>query len=116
MQSPTDSWPHLFAVKALEKLPGLFKPRRYLYYCARCRWSFIVNDGGRGTLTPLHDNGEPLPHETAVARAETFASGPCPAMRKVAEAHSRANGANGVQLAMSDIPRKYRMRSIQIPR
>ena len=121
----TERWPHLFAVKALDKLPGFFKPRRYLYYCARCKWSFIVNDGGRGTLTPLGDKGKPLAHEAAVARAETFASGPCPAMRVVAEADSRANGSNGAVapltehrrvVALTLDPRKYHMRSNQLPR
>jgi hypothetical protein len=92
-------FPHLFAVTALEKLPGLFKPRRYLYHCARCKWSFVVNDGRRGALRPIAENGEPLTREEVVARASTFAAGPCPAMRGVAEAHLHLNGSNGVAAA-----------------
>ena len=49
--------PHLFAIKVLDKLPGLFKPRRYLYHCARCKWSFVVNDGRRGALRPIATDG-----------------------------------------------------------
>ena len=96
-------FPHLFSVKVLDKLPGLFKPRRYLYHCARCKWSFVVNDGRRGALRPIGEDGEPLTRDEVVARAETFAAGPCPAMRVVMEAHVRlhsngngnGNGSNG---------------------
>ena len=90
--------PHLFAVKALDKLPGLFKPRRYLYHCARCKWSFVVNDGRRGALRPIAEEGVTLTRDEVVARASTFAAGPCPAMRVVAEAHLHhlnGNGSNG---------------------
>jgi hypothetical protein len=86
MKQPTERFPHIFTVKALGKLPGLFKAKRYLYYCARCKWSFIVNDGRRGVLTPVSDNGSALTHEEAVARAATFAAGPCPALRRLSEA------------------------------
>jgi hypothetical protein len=90
--------PHIFAIKVLDKLPGLFKPHRYLYHCARCKWSFVVNDGRRGALRPISDDGTPLTRDEVVARAETFAAGPCPAMRIVAEAHLHVNGngANGL--------------------
>jgi hypothetical protein len=89
--------PHIFSIKVLDKLPGLFKPHWYLYHCVRCKWSFVVNDGRRGALRPISDNGTPLTREEVVARAETFAAGPCPAMRVVAEASLRVNGngANG---------------------
>jgi hypothetical protein len=87
--------PHLFAIKVLDKLPGLFQPHRYLYHCARCRWSFVVNDGRRGALRPIAEDGTKLTREEVVARAETFAAGPCPAMRIVVEAHLHMNGSNG---------------------
>jgi len=85
-------FPHLFSVKVLDKLPGLFKPRRYLYHCARCKWSFVVNDGRRGALRPIAEDGISLTRDEVVARASTFAAGPCPAMGVVAEAHRRLNG------------------------
>jgi hypothetical protein len=87
--------PHLFAIKVLDRLPGLFKPHRYLYHCVRCKWSFVVNDGRRGALRPIPENGTPLSRDEVVARAATFASGPCPAMRRVTEVRLHANGASG---------------------
>ena len=86
---------HVFTIKMIDRLPGLFGARRYLYHCARCKWSFIVNDGRRGVLTPLDDHGQPLTHDEAVARAATFALGPCPAMSRLAEAHLHLNRSNG---------------------
>jgi len=104
--------PHIFAIKVLDKLPGLFKPRRYLYHCARCKWSFVVNDGRRGALRPISDNGTPLTRDEVVARAETFAAGPCPAMRVVAEASMRlnGNGSNGHAPAFADDARRPELR------
>ena len=91
-QTSQTKMPHMFAIKVLDKLPGLFKPRRYLYHCVRCKWSFIVNDGRRGALRPIADGIMPLSRDEVVARAATFAAGPCPAMRVVAEASIRLNG------------------------
>ena len=87
--------PHLYAIKVLDKLPGFFKPRRYLYHCVRCKWSFVVNDGRRGALRPIAEEGTTLTRDEVVARASTFAAGPCPAMRKVTAAHLHLNGSNG---------------------
>jgi hypothetical protein len=72
---------HIFAIKILDKLPGLFKPHRYLYYCARCKWSFVVNDGRSAVITPVDADGNPMPHDEAISRVATFALGPCPAMQ-----------------------------------
>ena len=72
---------HIFAIKILDKLPGLFKPHRYLYHCARCKWSFIVNDGRSGAISPVDADGNRLPHDEAISRLATFALGPCPAMQ-----------------------------------
>src|SRR5258708_19760884 len=87
--------PHLFAIKVLDKLPGLFKPHRYLYHCVRCKWSFVVNDGRRGALRPIPENGTPLSRDEAVARAATFAAGPCPAMRRTTDVRLHATGPTG---------------------
>jgi hypothetical protein len=102
---------HMFTIKEIGKLPGLFGARRYLYHCARCKWSFIVNDGRRGVLTPIGDHGEPLAHDEAVARAATFALGPCPAMRRLHEAvphvdAAHVNGATGHAPAHSEPARR----------
>lgn len=101
-QQMETNFPHLFSVKALDKLPGLFKPRRYLYHCARCKWSFIVNDGRRGALRPVADCITPLTRDESVARAATFAAGPCPAMRVLAEAHLHVNRSNGAAPARAE--------------
>jgi hypothetical protein len=93
---------HVFAIKVLDRLPGMFGARRYLYHCARCKWSFIINDGRRGVLTPLADNGTPLSHDEAVARAATFALGPCPAMHRLADVHAHIGSSNGHVSAVAD--------------
>ncbi len=101
-QTTKAAMPHIFAIKALDRLPGLLKPRRYLYHCARCKWSFVVNDGRRGAIRPISDDGTSLTRDEVVARAETFAAGPCPAMRVVAEAHLHANRSNGQVHALAE--------------
>lgn len=68
---------HVFAIQMLDQLPGLFKPHRYLYHCVRCKWSFVVNDGQRGTITPVDGDGNALAHDEALKRSATFALGPC---------------------------------------
>ena len=94
-QTKKATMPHIFAIKVLDKLPGLFKPHRYLYHCARCKWSFGVTDGRRGALRPIAEEGTTLTRDEVVARGSTFADGPCPAMRRVTDAHLHMNGSNG---------------------
>lgn len=72
---------HSYAIKVLGKLPGLFQPQRYAYYCVRCKWSFLVNDGRRGVVTALDESGQPLERIEAAQRVGTFTDGPCPAMK-----------------------------------
>jgi hypothetical protein len=72
---------HVFSIQMLDQLPGLFKPHRYLYHCARCKWSFVVNDGRRGTITPVDGDGHPLASDEALKRSATFALGPCPGLQ-----------------------------------
>jgi hypothetical protein len=96
--------PHLYAIKVLDKLPGFFKPRRYLYHCVRCKWTFVVNDGRRGALRPIAEEGVTLTRDEVVARGSTFAAGPCPAMRRVTEAHLHLNGSNGHVPAHAETP------------
>ncbi len=68
---------HVFAIKALDKLPGVFGAHRYLYHCARRKWSFIINDGRRGMLTPIDEKRQ------------------CPAVGRLAEAHLHMNSSKG---------------------
>lgn len=72
---------HSYAIKVLGKLPGLFQPQRYAYYCVRCKWSFLVNDGRRGVVTALDASGKPLERTEAAQRVATFTDGPCPSMK-----------------------------------
>ena len=88
---------HNFAVKVLDKLPGYFQPRRYSFFCVRCRWSFLVNDGRRGVITALDANGNPMDPDEAAERIATFAQGPCPALKILSVAPRQSERANGSQ-------------------
>jgi len=98
---------HVFAIKILDKLPGLFKPNRYLYYCARCKWSFVVNDGRSGVITPVDDNGNPLPHDEAQKRVATFALGPCPALQVLNVEFNPIQTSNGTGARQIDHLRRF---------
>ena len=106
---------HVFAIKILDKLPGLFKPNRYLYYCARCKWSFVVNDGRSGVITAMDDNGNYLPHDEAQKRVATFALGPCPALQVLnVELGPIQTSSNGTE--SSDHIRRFQPRANQLLR
>ncbi|HEY6418385.1 MAG TPA: hypothetical protein VIX59_05210 [Candidatus Binataceae bacterium] len=75
---PVKEMPHNYAVQVLGKLPGMFSPKRYLYHCIRCRWSFVINDTRRGGITPVGLDGRPLSGQEAHKRMLTFHHGPCP--------------------------------------
>jgi len=101
---------HIFAIKTLDKLPGLFQPHRYLYHCARCKWSFVVNDGRSGAITPVDGDGNPLNEDEARRRVGTFALGPCPALQVLNFAPvpiqtSNGNGAHRIDHTRRFIPR-----------
>jgi len=96
---------HIFAIKVLDKLPGLFKPHRYLYHCARCKWSFVVNDGRSGVISPVDDDGNPLPHDEARRRVATFALGPCPALQVLNVELGPIQKQNGAAASRVDHPR-----------
>ena len=78
---------HNFAIKALEK-PGLFKPRPYLYYCIRCKWTFRVNDR-RGSVIAVDKAEQPVPAAENAKRIATFAEGPCPTLSQIAGVRGR---------------------------
>lgn len=108
---------HVFAIKILDKLPGLFKPNRYLYYCARCKWSFVVNDGRSGVITPVDDDGNYLPHDEAQKRVATFALGPCPALQVLnVELGSIQTSSNGTKASQIDHLRRFQPRANQLLR
>jgi hypothetical protein len=49
----------------------------HLYFCARCRWRFLVSRAG---IVVLDDDGEVMSGPEADARFESFECGPCPAL------------------------------------
>ena len=69
---------HNFAIWLMGRRPGWFKPQRYMYRCLRCKWAFVVNDEGRGSLRVAIDTGGVLPHEEELRRLVSFTDGPCP--------------------------------------
>lgn len=71
---------HDFIIKSMGRLPGFFKPHRYLYVCMRCKWTFMVNDGRRGVITALDRDRNPLNGVEARERLKTFEVGPCPGL------------------------------------
>lgn len=70
---------HNFAVRAL-KTPSLFARRPYVYLCVRCRQIFLVNEH-RGSIVAIDRDLNPLPEPENSRRVETFAEGPCRALK-----------------------------------
>jgi hypothetical protein len=103
---------HIFAIKILDKLPGLFKPHRYLYHCARCKWSFVVNDGRSGVITPVDADGNPMPNDVAISRLATFALGPCPALQVLNVAVGPIQTSNGTEPNRIDHAHRSRPRRL----
>jgi hypothetical protein len=65
---------HLFAIQRLRQgaAGGSYN---HCYYCVRCRWAFLVD--GRGGVIAVDSDNQPLAHEEAAHRVESFAHGPC---------------------------------------
>jgi hypothetical protein len=88
---------HNFAVLAMGRARGWFQPRRYLYRCIRCKWSFVVVAGWQCVITPLPDDDKtPLFSNEVVRRLESFAKGPCPA---ICSGHSPTVAGHGLPTA-----------------
>jgi hypothetical protein len=107
---------HVFAIKILDKPPGLFKPNRYLYHCARCRWSFVVNDGRSGVITAVDGDGNSLQHDDAERRLATFALGPCPALQVLNSKPVPIRTSNGTEAIQIDHIRRFQPRANQLLR
>jgi hypothetical protein len=60
---------------------NLASPKARLYYCMRCKWSFLVS----GSKVAMRDeDGEPLADEESFRRFRTFEEGPCPVLEAFA--------------------------------
>jgi hypothetical protein len=109
---------HDFVIKSMGRLPGFFKPHRYLYVCMRCKWSFMVNDGKRGVITALDRDRNPVNGADARERLKTFEIGPCPGLavfartpmfsRTTQSVRLREIGLTGTTEADADSPRRVR--------
>ena len=51
--------------------------RARVYYCARCKWNFIVCEN---RIAALDGNGNPIGGDEGHRRFKTFGDGPCPAL------------------------------------
>ncbi|HTW88763.1 MAG TPA: hypothetical protein VMD75_12240 [Candidatus Binataceae bacterium] len=69
---------HEFAINDLGAEAGWFKGHRYVYFCVRCRWTFLVVNR-RGDAIALNEAGQPLPEAENLRRQASFALGPCEA-------------------------------------
>jgi hypothetical protein len=59
----------------------LFNGQARLYYCTRCRWSFLVSNNA---VAVIDDEGRPLAGEEAKALFRSFENGPCPVLQGLA--------------------------------
>ncbi len=60
---------------------SLFAGKTRLYYCSRCKWSFLVC-GNR--VAVLDEHGEPLVGKESFDRFRTLEEGPCPVLEAFA--------------------------------
>lgn len=74
---------HTFVVRGLRKR-GMFKPRSYVYFCLRCKYAFLRNEGS-GLITALDRSAQPIPDPENSGRLATFAHGPCTALKPTAQ-------------------------------
>jgi hypothetical protein len=68
---------HDFAIEDLGQA-GWLAPRRYRYFCMKCRWLFLI-ENRLGDATAVDGSGRPLREPEQSTRVATFALGPCPA-------------------------------------
>lgn len=55
----------------------MFQRKARLYYCIRCKWSFLVCER---QVIVLDEHGRPLPGTKGAERFDTFDEGPCPGL------------------------------------
>jgi len=66
---------HNFVIGPLCESP-LFERKARLYYCSRCRWTFLVSGA---SVVALDESGNPIAQAEGDGRFATFEQGPCPA-------------------------------------
>jgi hypothetical protein len=71
-----DALRHNFVVGPLHK-SDVTGEDSHLFFCARCRWRFLVSDSG---VVVLGDDGGVMSGSGADLRFDSFERGPCPAL------------------------------------
>ena len=84
---PTDTR-HAFVIGPLCK-SAIFQQKARLYYCVRCKWSFLVCGG---KVVVLDEDGSPLGGDGSRLRFATFEKGPCPVLEAFVSAASFNTG------------------------
>jgi hypothetical protein len=67
---------HDFLISPLADSP-IVAGRARVYYCTRCKWSFLVCES---RIAALGENGDPIGAEEGRRRFKTFGDGPCPVL------------------------------------
>ena len=75
---------HEFVIGPLCR-PSVLHQEARLYYCIRCKWSFLVCGS---KVAVLDEDGSPLLGEDSLRRFKTFQEGPCPVLEAFASAAS----------------------------
>ena len=76
-----------------------------LYYCVKCKWSFLVSGS---KVAVLGEDGSPLVGEESLRRFNTFEEGPCPVLEASASAAPPDVGTFRLPLrSKSDEPDKF---------
>jgi hypothetical protein len=67
---------HDFLISPLAE-SAIVSKRARVYYCARCKWNFLVCEK---RIAALDGDGNPIGGDEGRRRFETFGDGPCPAL------------------------------------
>jgi hypothetical protein len=81
---------HEFVVGRLSK-PAELQQKARLYYCIRCKWSFLVCGS---EVAVLDEDGSPLGGDGSRRRFATFEEGPCPVLEAFVSAAVLSAGAS----------------------
>ncbi len=79
---------HEFVIGPLCKRK-VFQQKARLYYCMRCKWSFLVCGS---KVAVLDEDGSPLGDNESLRRLTTFEEGPCPVLEAFFSAASFNTG------------------------
>ncbi|MBV8452406.1 MAG: hypothetical protein JOZ29_09055 [Deltaproteobacteria bacterium] len=84
---------HEFVIGPLFK-HAVFQEKARLYYCIRCKWSFLVCGS---KIVVLDEDSSPLGGDGGLRRFVTFEEGPCPVLEAFVAAASFDTGSSQPQ-------------------